>query len=142
ERFFETLISGHRPSARQVVHDALAQGPGPERLITDLFWPTYEMVERLYRSDQLTKVSHHLATRLLRVLVDQNASLLQRSASRGKTIFSLCGPRDSDELGAQMAVDLLEQGGFDISFAGGNIPNDEILAVVHENRPDILLMFA
>jgi methanogenic corrinoid protein MtbC1 len=54
----------------------------------------------------------------------------------------MCGPRDSDELGAQMAVDLLEQAGFSVSFAGGNIPNDEILAVVHENRPDVLLMFA
>ena len=142
ERFFESLISGSRPASRQVVREALEQGAAPERLITDLFWPTYEMIERLYRADQLTKVSHHLSTRLLRVLVDQNASMLQRGAPRSKTIFSVCGPRDSDELGAQMAVDLLEQAGFDVSFAGGNIPNDEILSVIHENRPDILLMFA
>jgi len=100
------------------------------------------MIEKLYRSDQLTKVSHHLSSRLLRVLVDQNAALLARQASRNKSVFSLCGPRDSDELGAQMAVDLLEQAGFDVSFAGGNIPNDEILQIVHENKPDVLLMFA
>jgi MerR family transcriptional regulator, light-induced transcriptional regulator len=142
ERFFETLISGHRPAARQVIRDTLESGADPARLVTDLFWPTYEMIERLYRSDQLTKVSHHLSTRLLRVLVDQNALLLKRGTPRNRTIFALCGPRDSDELGAQMAVDLLEQAGFDVSFAGGNIPNDEILAIVHENRPDVLLMFA
>jgi len=112
------------------------------RLVTDLFWPTYEMIEKLYRSDQLTKVAHHLSTRLLRVLVDQNALLLSKQASRNRTIFAMCGPRDSDELGAQMAVDLLEQAGFDVSFAGGNIPNDEVLAVIHENKPDVLLTFA
>lgn len=142
ERFFETLISGNRAAARQVIRDTLDAGADPVRLVTDLFWPTYETIERLYRSDQLTKVSHHLSTRLLRVLVDQNALLFKRSAPRNRSIFALCGPRDSDELGAQMAVDLLEQAGFDVSFAGGNIPNDEILAVVHENRPDVLLMFA
>src|SRR5262249_22561303 len=117
-------------------------GVDAARLVTDLFWPTYEMIERLYRSDQLTKVSHHLSTRLLRVLVDQNALLLTRQPACNRTVFALCGPRDSDELGAQMAVDLLEQAGFDMSFAGGNIPNDEILQVVHEHRPDVLLMFA
>lgn len=142
ERFFECLIGGDRDSSRRVIREALASGVEATRLVTDLFWPTYEMIERLYRSDQLTKVSHHLSTRLLRVLVDQNALLLKKGVTRGRRIFAMCGPRDSDELGAQMAVDLLEQAGFAVSFAGGNIPNDEILSVVHETRPEVLLMFA
>lgn len=142
ERFFETLISGSRPGARQVVQECRDSGVDATRLVTDLFWPTYEMIEKLYRSDQLTKVAHHLSTRLLRVLVDQNALLLGKQTKRNRSIFAMCGPRDSDELGAQMAVDLLEQAGFDVSFAGGSIPNDEILAIVHENKPDVLLTFA
>lgn len=142
ERFFETLISGVRPAARELVHEQMESGITPTQLVTELFWPTYEMIERLFRSDQLTKLSHQLSTRLLRVLVDQNAGLLGRSNSRGRTVMAFCGPRDSDELGAQMAVDLLEQAGFDVSFGGGNIPNDEILSAVHENKPDVLLMFA
>ncbi len=142
ERFFETLISGSRPGARQVVQECRDSGVDATRLVTDLFWPTYEMIEKLYRADQLTKVAHHLSTRLLRVLVDQNALLLSKQSTRNRSIFAMCGPRDSDELGAQMAVDLLEQAGFNVSFAGGNIPNDEVLAVIHENKPDVLLTFA
>lgn len=142
ERFFETLISGHRNASRQIVTEALSGGASPRQLITDLFWPTYEMVEKLFRSDQLTRLSHHMSTRLLRVLVDQNASRLSFQQSRSRSIFALCGPKDADELGAQMAVDLLEESGFDITFAGGGIPNDEILSHVHESQPDVLLMFA
>lgn len=142
ERFFETLISGVRPAARELVDETLATGVSPATLLTDLFWPTYELIERLYRSDQLTKLSHHLSTRLLRVLVDQNAARLKAQPRRNRSVMAFCGPRDSDELGAQMAVDLLEQAGFDVSFAGGNIPNDEILQAVHETKPDVLLMFA
>ena len=141
ERFFETLISGHRRASRQIVDEALRTGASAGELITELFWPTYEMIEKLYRSDQLTRLSHHMSTRLLRVLVDQNASRLTIQQPRSRSIFALCGPKDADELGAQMAVDLLESSGFEISFAGGGIPNDEILAHVHESQPNILLMF-
>jgi MerR family transcriptional regulator, light-induced transcriptional regulator len=145
ERFFETLISGHRTAARQIVNETVKSGVDPRRIVTDLFWPTYEMIEKLYRSDQLGKLSHHLASRLLRVLVDQNASRLQTlpdACGGGRRVLALCGPRDTDELGAQMAVDLLEQSGFNISFAGGNIPNDEVLQYLNEGTPDVLLMFA
>lgn len=142
ERFFETLISGHRPAARELVREARTAGLSPPTLITDLFWPTYELVERLYRNDQITRLSHHLATRLLRVLVDQNAALLAMPASRGRRVLALCGPADADELGAQMAVDLLEHHGFEVAFGGGGVPFDEILAFLHEHQPDVLLLFA
>ncbi len=141
ERFFETLISGDRGAAREFVRRERARGTSPETLITDLFWPTYQLLERLHSSDQLECLSHHLATRLLRVLVDQNAAGLGRDAERGRTIFAFCGPDDADDLGAQMAVDLLERAGYDITFAGGGIANDEILARVNETKPGILLAF-
>jgi len=142
ERFFEALVNGDRPSARSIVQESLDKGSTPAHLLSELFWPTYESIEKLYRSDQLSKLSHHLGTRLLRVLVDQNAARLKPQTVTGRTIFALCGPRDSDELGAQMAVDMLESSGFQVRFAGGNIANDEIMSHVNEEKPDILLMFA
>ncbi len=142
ERFFEVLIAGDRPAARKLVQESLRAGATPETLITDLFWPTFETLERLYRSDQLTRLCHHTATRLLRVLVDQNAGTLELNGSRGRRVLAFCGPCEAEELGAQMAVDLLEGCGFSVTFGGGGIANDEILARVHEDQPDVLLMFA
>lgn len=142
ERFFEVLIAGDRTEARRLVRSTLQDGLTPTDLVTDVFWPTYETVEKLFRADQLTKLAHHLSSRLLRLLVDQNAARLEIPAPNGKNVLAFCGPLDAEELGAQMAVDLLEAGGFTVSFAGGGIPNDEILAQVHETRPDVLLMFA
>lgn len=142
ERFFETLINGDRPAARAMVTEVSRAGLTPQRLITELYWPTYGLIERLHREDQLTRLSFQLATRLLRVLSDRTAAELTFSAPRGKSIFACCGPTDCDELGAQMAVDLLESSGFAVNFAGGGLPADEILAQAHESRPDVLLMFA
>ncbi|MCH7961822.1 MAG: cobalamin-dependent protein [Planctomycetes bacterium] len=142
ERFFEVLIAGDRPQARQIVDETLAHVGSPQDLIPELFWPAYELIEKLYRADQLTRLSHHCGTRLLRVLIDQNTSRFTIAPPIGRSVLAFCGPQDSDELGAQMGVDLLESAGFQVTFAGGNIPNDEILQRVHSTRPDVLLMFA
>lgn len=142
EQFFETLIAGDRQGARSVVAQAQRNGFDPRRLISDLYWPTYSLVEKLHRDDQLTTLSYQLATRLMRVLVDRTAADLACDAPRGRTIFAVCGPTDCDELGAQMAVDLLEATGFEVAFAGGGLPADEILSQVNHKRPDVLLMFA
>lgn len=142
ERFFECLINGDRPGARAIVTEASKGSVTPQTLITDLFWPTYEMVERLHRSDQLTKLSYHFATRLLRVLTDQTAMRLRLAGTTGRTVLALSGPSDADDLGAQMAIDLLEASGFQVNFAGGGVPTDEVMSFVNNNQPDVLLMFA
>lgn len=142
ERFFEALISGDRPRARQVVESVLESGWNAQDLITELYWPTYENLGRMHRADQLTTLAHHMATRLLRMLVDQNASRLASYPRNGRTILCCCGASDADELGAQMAVDLLESHGFSVTFAGGGVANDEVLAQVQERKPSVLLMFA
>ncbi|MEO1583601.1 MAG: B12-binding domain-containing protein [Planctomycetota bacterium] len=141
ERFFETLIAGDRVASREVVNEYLSGGAAPEDLLIELYWPTYEMVQKLHRSDKLTNLAHHYATRLLRVLVDQTAARFQFEPSVNRRVLAFCGPSDPDELAGQMAVDLLEMSGLTVKFAGGGIPRDEILSQVHEERPDVLLLF-
>lgn len=140
-RFFDTLINGDRPRARQIVQDALATAPAAA-VLGDLFWPTHEHIEKLHRADQITGLSYHMATRLLRMLVDQTASRLDRAPTRNTTVFAASGPKQGEELAGQMACDMLEAAGFDVTFAGGGVPADEILERVQATRPDILVLFA
>lgn len=142
ERLFEVLINGDRPTARALLEQAARNGMTQEQVVTELCWPTYEQICKLYRNDQLSRLAHHTATRLLRVLVDQAAAQFTRKPKVGRTVFAVCGPTDADELGAQMAVDLLEREGFTMTFGGGGIAADEILGAVQERQPDVLLMFA
>jgi methanogenic corrinoid protein MtbC1 len=141
ERLFETLINGDRTAARAIVQDSLSKA-GATKVITGLFWPAYELIEKLHRSDQMTSLSYHFSTRLLRQLIDQAAASLERPSQTRFRVFTTCGPSESEELGAQMAVDLLETAGYQVTFAGGGVPADEILAQTQATKPDVLLMFA
>lgn len=141
-RLFEALISGDRPLARSLVGEHADRGMTANELLSEVFWPTYEHIESLNRAHQMTDLSYHLATRLLRTLVDQASGRLQLGRPRGETVFCACGPSQGEELAAQMACDLLEAAGFEVVFAGGGAASDEILARVQETQPTYLAMFA
>ena len=47
-----------------------------------------------------------------------------------------------DDLASRLVADLLEADGYTVFYGGGNIAHDDILAEVHERRPDVLLMFS
>jgi methanogenic corrinoid protein MtbC1 len=141
ERFFNTLIGGNRPAARQIVDQVLEADTSAERVIVRLFWPTLEHIQKLHRADQLSDIAHHYAVRTLRSLADQMQLRLEQSERQDRKVLLICGPNEPEELAAQMGADMLEAKGFDVYFAGGGIANDEIVAQVGELNADVLCVF-
>lgn len=141
ERFFETLISGDRAAARDVVDECLSAGVAAEAILERLFFPTLEMIERMFRNDQLSVLAHHYATRLLRMLTDQMQVRLEAGERRGKRVLLFCGPNEPDELAGQMAADLLEADGYDVYFGGGGVANDEVIGQMGEVDPAAVVLF-
>ncbi len=142
DQLIERAVDGDRNGARAVVGNTIDHGMPAEQLVTDVLWPAYETVQRLHREDALSELGHRLATRLLRVLVDQAYQRYDIQPLNGRSVFAVCGPTDADELGGQIAVDLLEREGFEVAYSGGGIANDEILERLQRTQPDVLLMFA
>jgi methanogenic corrinoid protein MtbC1 len=142
ERFFQMLISGDRTSSRSIVQETEEQGLSAEDLVHDVYWPVLEMINNLFRADQLTTLAHHYATRLLGGLVNQAQSRYEQKERRGRKILMFSGAGEAEELAGQMAADIIEAGGYDVYFGGGGVANDEILEEVGTQRPHVLLMFA
>lgn len=142
EQLFAHLIGGNRPQARALVDETLADGGCAEELAQDVLWPVAEMINSLYRADQLTNLAQHYATRLLRSLVDQIQARYERRPSRGRRILMFCGTTEAAELEAQLAADLAEADGYEVLFGGGDIKGKVVHEEVMQRRPDVLLMFA
>ncbi|MHC4108881.1 MAG: cobalamin B12-binding domain-containing protein [Planctomycetota bacterium] len=142
ERLFEVLIRGDRAAANELIRETRAAKMSPEELAHDVYWSVLEMLNTLYRADQLATLAHHYATRLLRRLVDQAQAEYEQKPRRQRKILMFCGRADADELEAQLVADLAEADGYEVYFGGAGIANDEILAEIGVQRPDLLLFFA
>jgi methanogenic corrinoid protein MtbC1 len=141
DRYVGSLLNGQRQACRDVLSEALASGIEPRSIYRKLLWPAMETVEHMYRADQINLATEHMATRISRALADQLQSRLNRVAPNGRRILITCADGEPEELGAQMCADLFESEGWDVFFVGGGVPADEVLCLVGQLRPDILLVF-
>ena len=141
-RLFEMLVVGDRGGVRALVDETVEAGITAEDLAIEVYWPTLEMINTLFRADQLSTLAHHYATRLLRGVVDRVQACYTQKSRRARTILMFCGSSEADELAGQLVADLIEADGYEIWFGGGGVAADEILAEVGARNPDVLLMFA
>ncbi|HUO07281.1 MAG TPA: B12-binding domain-containing protein [Phycisphaerae bacterium] len=141
EKFVAPLFAGDRSGARAIVAEAFEEGLTAEEIIMQLIWPTMEKVQGMYRSDRINTGTHHMASRLLRMLADQLALRLPRSERNGRTMLVVCSPGEPEELGAQITTDLAEAHGWSVHFAGGGVPNDEIVGWIGQLQPQVLMVY-
>jgi methanogenic corrinoid protein MtbC1 len=141
DAFLPPLLAGQRQDCRDVLAEALRAGLEPERLYKQMIWPAMEKIAHLYRQDEINLATEHMATRISRSIADQLQPMLPRQNRNGKSVLIICADGEPEELGAQMCADLFEADGWSVYFVGGGIPNDEVLMLVGQFRPDILLVF-
>ena len=141
ERFFTSLISGDRPEARQVIDEMIDHDCDTGGIISELYWPVLDHIQTQYREDNLSELSYHYATRLMRLLADQMQLRLEQKARRNRRGLMVCGNEAAEEIAAQLAADLLEADGYEVFFAGGGVAHDEIVAEVGKLNCDVLTLF-
>ena len=141
QSYLESLLSGDRIIARKLVENGLSDGSTPYKMLTDLVWPTMELVQTLYREDRITIAMLNMATRLNRSLTDQLTAQLPKKEANGKNVLIFCGNAEPEELGGQICADLFEADGYSVRFAGGGVPDDEVLKLIGDIRPELLVMF-
>ena len=142
DSFLQTLLAGQRAEARQIIEDCENCGVSTVELLTKLVWPVMEQIQTIYKNDSINRVALNLATRLNRSIADQLSAKLEKKPKNGKKALIICGDDEPEELGGQIAADLFEADGYEVRFAGGGVPNDEILTMIGDYRPNLLVLFA
>ena len=141
QSYLKALLAGDRNVAREVIESCARNGASPRDLLTTLVWPTMELLQELYRDDRVTVSSLNLATRLNRSITDQLSAQLEKKPSNNKKVLIFCGDDEPEELGGQLTAELFEADGWTVKFAGGGVPDDEVLTLIGDVRPDLLVMF-
>src|ERR1700722_12231289 len=141
QRYLKPLLEGDRAECRKIIETAFFEGATAYELITDLLWPTMELIQSHYREDRITQSTLNLATRLNRSITDQVSAKLDRKPANDRKVLIFCGADEPEELGGQITADLFEADGWTTRFAGGGVPDDEVLKLIGEYRPQLLVMF-
>lgn len=140
-QYLEYLFAGKRYEARELIFAAQDRGIAADKLLKQIIWPAMDQVEKLYRSNHISRVMEHMATRINRSIADQLQPYLAREPKNGQRMVVTCGDGEIEELGAQITADLFESAGWSVWFLGSGVPNDEILTLLGKLSPDILCIY-
>ena len=142
QRYSELLLAGDRSAVREMIDQALSNGLTAGAMLSELVWPTMESLQELYRLDRVTQLQLNLATRLNRQIADQLAGRLPMAQKNDRKVLIFCCDAEPEELGGQITADLFEAAGYTVRFGGGGVANDEVLKMIGDFRPNLLVMFA
>ncbi len=140
-RYLQPLLAGRRAECFELIAHALRAGNPAEDLICQVIWPAMAQVERLFRDDRINTAVEHMAVRINRTVADQLQAHLPKRPPTGQRALIACADAPQEELGAQMVADLLQSHGWEVLFVGGGVPDDEILALLGQFRPQVFLIF-
>lgn len=140
-RYLQPLLAGRRAECSTIVADAIRDGADPKALLTEVVWPAMAQVDRLYRDDRVNAAVENMACRINRMVADQVGATLPREPAVGRRIVVTCAAELREEVGAQVVADLFQSAGWEVFFVGGGVPHDEILTLVGQLRPQVLLIF-
>jgi methanogenic corrinoid protein MtbC1 len=141
DRYLQSLLEGDRRQCRFLLSQAKAQGIAGIDLLLDVIWICMERVSELFRSDRIDFVTEHQATRINRALADQMQAELPQVEPTGQKAIVCCSDVEGYELGAQIVADLFEADGWEVRFVGSGVPMDELLQLVGQTQPKLLIYF-
>jgi methanogenic corrinoid protein MtbC1 len=142
DSYLQALLAGDRQAARGLIDDCHTVGVDAAEILSKLVWPIMEQLQQLYKDDRISRAGLNFATRINRMVADQLAAKLDYADRTGKKVMIFCGDDEPEELGGQICADLFDAAGHEVRFAGGGVPNDEVLALIGDYRPNVLVLFA
>jgi methanogenic corrinoid protein MtbC1 len=136
--FFNLLIKGSSSEAllfsKSIVHDRESLENFYAKVIT---YSLYE-IGLLWEKGLISVAQEHLATSIvMRIMSFLYMNFIFIENSKGKAIIT-ASANEFHEVGARIISDLLELDGWDVLYLGANTPNEEVIKIIKEERPDFI----
>jgi len=140
-RYVEALLAGNRRQAKDIVRRSISMGVKAEQIYREVLVPAMTHIRQMHREDRITSLVEHLASRINRLITDQVQAQLIPTEPHGRKAVVVCGDSESDELGGQVSADVLEAKGWQTYFLGGGVPEDEIIELIGQLRPELFVVY-
>jgi len=140
-RFVSAQLAGRRQEGlRIIVEEGLEAGAAVPDLHLKVIQAAQYEIGRLWQANRCTIAQEHVATAISQLALARLYQHLPRAARTGRRVLFACVEGELHELGARVASDFLEMGGFEVQFAGANTPVDSLIGLLELTRPDLLAL--
>jgi methanogenic corrinoid protein MtbC1 len=140
-RYLEQLLAPDARGAWGEIAGALDAGIAPGRLYLEVLTPAMVEVGRLWETAQIGVAQEQIATQITQTVLARLASALEHEVAQTARLALVSGtPHELHAIGARMVADFLEAAGWEVLLLGPDAPQEEIVAVARDRRPDVVAL--
>jgi len=139
--YVDAICVGDADAAGAVIDDALDGGVSPVVLQSRVIAPAMRAVGVLWEGGAMSIAEEHLATAIgYQALTRLFPVLLGGGKRRGELVLVAGAAGAHHLLALRMVADVFEGAGFMVLFAGGDVQEEALLALVVEHQPAIVAL--
>jgi methanogenic corrinoid protein MtbC1 len=139
-RFLAGLLEGDHRRCLRFAEEHVAGKQDLERFYLDVVQPAMVEVGRMWECGEVSVAQEHLASSMVsRVMASLYPRILTADHTMGKALVTTA-PNEFHEIGARMLADLLEADGWDVDFLGANTPRHDLVRMLAERKPFMLMI--
>ncbi|MEI6796188.1 MAG: cobalamin-dependent protein [Methanomassiliicoccales archaeon] len=144
-RYLEMLLRGDKQGAEDLIDEWWRTEPDVSSIFIDVFQKTQYEVGRLWEIGKIDIGQEHYCTAATQMIMSHLYPQLwanRRERSRHPRAVVACVEGELHEFGARMVADMFELDGWDLIYLGANTPAENIVKIVEDKRPEIILLSA
>lgn len=143
QRFLAAQLAGDRHEAmRIVVDDGLARGARVLDVQAQIIRTAQHEIGRLWQANRISVAQEHLATGISQVVLARLFEYLKPPLRLGRVVSLACVEGELHDLPLRLVADYLDQAGFTVRYHGANLPTDDLVKTLRDDRPHLLALSA
>jgi methanogenic corrinoid protein MtbC1 len=142
-RYLTAALDGRRDDAIKVVHDAMTADIDVSEIMLTILQPAQIELGRLWERGEISIAHEHYTTAITQLSLSLlYPRLLLNRMLLGRSVVATSVGSEAHELGIRMIADLLEQAGWRTAYLGADVPHEDVIATVAQQRAEVLAVSA
>ncbi len=141
--YLDHVLRGERDAAVDVILDEVARGTDAQDILLDVLQPVQVEIGRLWEQGRASVAHEHLCTAVTQLCMSMLWPRLNAGASEGdRTVVATSVGGEAHEIGIRIVADLLKRDGWRTFYLGASVPATDVVAMLVEQRADVLAVSA
>lgn len=138
--FLSFALAGKRHEASKLVLSLIKQGIPIKTLYLEVLQKVQYEVGHLWHTNKISIAQEHYITSLIQLVISQLYPYILSDKQANKTLLAACISGEHHEIGLRMLTDIFEMEGWDTWFLGSNLPDDQIISMIKDKKPDLIAL--
>lgn len=140
EQYFQFACAHEPGRAGAVIDQALKAGTSIQDVYIHIILATQKRIGDLWSEGRFGVADEHLVTQISISELARIRHFIRPKGDRNRTVTVVAVAQDQHTLGARVVADFFIMDGWRVHFLGGNVPREELVRFVSENRTDLVAL--